>query len=441
MADFTDENQERAVVAGVMYGQDAADSILAEDCFTNSLCRSAYHHSYGLKQAGGVVNPGNVQASMRQSGIEVDGNEWALLLKGALRDASLMVKGATKLRNLAAERHARRIMGEFMDGAGEVQDRIRDVQTKLASVEAGRITPVVDLATVVHDFEVEYEKQMIGGKDAEPILTGYKALDDATGGFMPGIMHLYAGRPGQGKSSLLTGFLRHLGAAGVPTGVFWLEDPATMLALRMIAAEGHIPSPLLRHGSSMRDSLAKDRFLQAEQVAAGTISKWPIYVESTRGLRPIEICQKMRRMHREKGIKVFFVDHIGKVKIGGNERTDMEIGDFAADFLDQAATLGACPVAFHQLSRKADDPNNAGQDSLSWLFNSDLLGQHARVVGFLSHTKDRFKIKLVKATYGDGDSKVVELGWNGQEMSVYNLGVQTKEPSNEQEEIPYREEP
>lgn len=289
---------------------------------------------------------------------------------------------------------------------------------RITAVETGKVDDkIVSLGDLFIPFTDRLDAQAAGTPGAGLISTGFRALDDKIGGFEPGVFQLYAARPGVGKSALATAMARNLGRAGIPVAIFWLEDTRMQFALRVYSAEGKIPSILLRDGRRLKQPDTTHDWWQQLYAAGDRTAKWPVYIEDTKGLSMTQVAAKMRRLHREKGVRVFIVDHLGKIPLH-EDRVDMALGNAAQVFMDQAGTLDACPVAFHQLSRKAEDKD--ATPDLGWLFNSDVLGQHARVVGYMDRPTDMpkvFRIYFAKCTYGPGQTEVC-LGWDSETMNV-----------------------
>jgi replicative DNA helicase len=148
------------------------------------------------------------------------------------------------------------------------------------------------------------------------------------------------------------------------------------------------------------------------------VQGWPLYVEPAAGMNPVQIAARMRRLYREVGVRRFFVDHLGEMVLDeSDERLDRKIGAAFKVFRDTLVELRAGGVMYHQLGRVAE---KGGSPSLSWLLNSDEVGQVARVAIFLDRKEGERKVSLhfAKATYGPPGVSV-ELGWDPSTMSVF----------------------
>lgn len=317
------------------------------------------------------------------------------------------------VRNAWAFRKAKLFANGFVTGTAalDAQTAIATLQRDLTTIETGKGSRIISAGETMVEMYQRLEEESEAKPGTEIVSTGFAAVDEIVGGFEPGILHMYAARPGVGKSGLALAFAHALGAAGIPTAVFWWEDTARKFALRLAASVGEIPSLQLRHGKNMR-APNWERLCWA----CDTVSKWPIFVEPAKGLTAIQVAHRMRRLKREKGVRVFIADHLGELRLQETDRRDMALGDAAGIYRDEAEELGACPVLFHQLGQKAE--TEKGAPRLGWLFNSDVLGQKARVVGFISRDGCTIEIDFVKATYGPPHSKAV-LGWNADTMTIF----------------------
>jgi replicative DNA helicase len=312
-------------------------------------------------------------------------------------------------------REARRSVADLLnDETTETAEQlVAKAATALSAIETGHLNGTQRINTMLQALSDELEAEAVAKPGTGVVSTGFASLDAVVGGFEPGTVHLYAARPSVGKSSLAVALARALAAAEVPVGVFWLEDTGRKFATRVAAAEAQIPGLVLRHGKRMQ-SEHWERLAQARERTA----TWPLYVEDTKGLTGPRLVARMRKMAREHGVRVFIADHLGEVRLDldeGDGRRDEALGDVARGFRDTLDTLGAGGCLFHQLGRRAED---GGTPKLGWLFNSDVIGQVARVVGFLSTHHKTLEVYFAKCNYGPSGVKV-ELGWDAETMTVF----------------------
>jgi replicative DNA helicase len=320
------------------------------------------------------------------------------------------------LREAHALREARKVAADFLndDGASSLDELLQKTAAKIGSIDSGKAHKVYSLQDAMIEMADELEAESRRKPGTELCSTGFPLIDRVTGGFEMGLPHLYAALPGVGKSALAIAMLSALGQRGEPTGVFWMEDVRRKLALRVAARHGATSALRMRHGSLM---LAKDweRLLVTQE----EIKNWPIYIDDSNGVSARQLAAGMRRMHRVYGCKTFLLDHLGELVVDlaeFNGRKDEALGEGLRIVRDTMADLGARGAVFHQLNQKAEGNS---PPSLSWLFNSNVLGQVARVVGFLSSDPPcAVKVHFTKVTYGPKGVEVI-LGWDPETMSIF----------------------
>ena len=88
--------------------------------------------------------------------------------------------------------------------------------------------------------------------------SGFKDLDDRTGGFQPGNLIVIAARPSMGKSALVANVAENASLhPGHPVVLFSLEMSESELAQRFVASQARIPGEELRRGRVRRASWPK----------------------------------------------------------------------------------------------------------------------------------------------------------------------------------------
>ena len=85
--------------------------------------------------------------------------------------------------------------------------------------------------------------------------SGFKKLDEITGGFQPGNLIVLAARPAMGKSSLVCNIAENVAwKAKMPVAFFSLEMSETELAHRFIASRARIRLRPAAQGQRVRRS-------------------------------------------------------------------------------------------------------------------------------------------------------------------------------------------
>jgi replicative DNA helicase len=148
-----------------------------------------------------------------------------------------------------------------------------------------------------------------------------------------------------------------------------------------------------------------------------------LFIDDTHGMTIAEISARMRRLSREKGVRVFVADHLGEMRVERDDRWgdrhDLALGKAARAFRDTAKELGAAPVLVSQMNRQIERRND-GQPRMADLDGSGQVEQAARVIAFLSQPEDAsgkfFQVDLVKNT--NGRTGPIRLRWVPERMAV-----------------------
>ena len=102
---------------------------------------------------------------------------------------------------------------------------------------------------ILHDELKKMEKLSREGTALTGTPSGFRDLDEITGGFQPGNLIIIAASPSMGKSALVTNIAENASIDhGKPVALFSLEMSETELAQRFVASQGRIKGDLLRKG-------------------------------------------------------------------------------------------------------------------------------------------------------------------------------------------------
>lgn len=387
--------------------------------FADAQCRMTAEAAIELYVARKAVDPVTVAGRLKEKNLlgSAVPEDFTHVLAETTGETTSAATYLERLQGLAASRalhaEARRMLA---DEAGTPQDRVRRATENLLAIETGDGEKPQKLSELL--FRREAEMRAGGGTQGWIESTGFPKLDRAMGGFRPGVLSVWAARPGVGKSGLAVAFADNLGRRGIGVGVFWLEDNAGDFANRIIQRRAGIPSDVMRdqrlakpHHADTVGRLARD-------------SDDPVYVVDRHGLTVDDIACHMRRMHHDYGCSVFITDHLGEVRDAEKfgDRFDLAIGRRVRVFRDTAKALNSAPVLFVQMNRKVED-RAEGRPRLSDLEGSGQIEQAARFVAFMSRPRkgqvddDTLVVDVAKNTLGTvGDA---ELTYKPDLMAVY----------------------
>jgi replicative DNA helicase len=297
---------------------------------------------------------------------------------GAVLDYARIVRDDALMRGILDT--TRQIQAEVLAHRGEPRDLIERAEAALFRIgHEGGMAEMRSIEAVLHEEIDKLEE--LSRKDAGLTGTpsGFKDIDDLTGGFQPGNLIVVAARPSMGKSTLATNIAENAAIDhGLSVALFSLEMSETELAHRFIASQAKVSSDELRKGRVKADRWPK--VLRAvEKLAAA-----PIFIDDSSDIGVLEMRAKARRLHaRHDGLGLIVVDYLQLVRPDGRADSRVEqVGQISRGLKILARELDIPVVAVSQLSR-AVESRNPPIPMLSDLRESGQLEQDADVVMFV----------------------------------------------------------
>ena len=219
--------------------------------------------------------------------------------------------------------------------------------------------------------------------------TGFAKLDTYTSGFQDSELIIIGARPSIGKTALALSMIQNIACEKrIPCGFFSLEMPYESIGMRLLAQEARVPMNKIRSGMLKIDDVKKI------QDAAGRWFEAPLYTVDTPNMKLLDLRAVARRMVKNQGVKIIFIDYIGLISTDDPTAPVFEQVSLISKSLKALARELSIPiVALCQVARDAE-----GQEpNLAQLRGSGSIEQDADVVMFLH--RDRIK---------DGDSIAAE---------------------------------
>ncbi len=210
--------------------------------------------------------------------------------------------------------------------------------------------------------------------------SGFKDLDEVTGGFQPGNLIIIAARPAMGKSALVANIAENAAVShGKAVALFSLEMSEAELAQRFIASQARIRGDELRKGRVAENRWPK--ILAASQRLAGA----PLWIDDSSDVGLLEIRAKARRLHTkcEGGLSLIIIDYLQLMRT--DSRYDSRVtavGELSRGLKILARELNVPVIALSQLSR-AVESRTPKIPQLSDLRESGSVEQDADLVIFI----------------------------------------------------------
>jgi replicative DNA helicase len=296
---------------------------------------------------------------------------------GNVRQYARIVKDHALLRRVLDT--TRRIQDDVFTFPGEPRELLEQAEGALFRIaQDDRTGDVRSIEAVLHDELEKLEKVSREGISLTGTPSGFKDLDDLTGGFQPGNLVVLAARPAMGKSCLVTNIAENAAVEfDRPVLLFSLEMSETELAQRFIASQAKLNGDDLRKGRVKADRWPKV-VKATEKLAAA-----PLFVDDSSDLGILDLRAKARRMHSRHGLGLVIVDYLQLMRPEDTSQSRVEqIGHMSRGLKLLARELDIPVLAVSQLSR-AVEARPDKRPLLSDLRESGQIEQDADLVAFI----------------------------------------------------------
>ena len=227
--------------------------------------------------------------------------------------------------------------------------------------------------------------------------TGFRDLDEKTGGLQAGELVVIAARPSMGK---------------------------TALALRLLSSEARVDLSSFRRGFG--SSTDHQKLVQK----AGVLADAEIWIDDSGTITILEIKAKCRRLAAERGLDVVMVDYLQLAHADQPQsRKDLEIAQISHGLKALSKELDIPVVALSQLNRGPEqrDPDKR-RPNMGDLRESGAIEQDADVIAFIYRDEvynpteeNRGLAELIIAKQRNGPTGTVRLSFEGRYANFRNL--------------------
>ncbi len=190
--------------------------------------------------------------------------------------------------------------------AGEEPEEVRKVVEKdlLEGNASNDLHKILDSAALI---DLCKEAIFTPASERGHIFTQFKAVDTATGGMDGGDLVILSAPTGGGKSALALNMAIEIAAQGSPSLYVDSEMSERQQAERIAAYISHT-----KHGDIRGGNLSDDTKEKVFQEVKATLSCLPVFHERIPDLNTNNILLELRRAVSRHGIKIVFVDYIGR---------------------------------------------------------------------------------------------------------------------------------
>lgn len=326
--------------------------------------------------------------------------------------ADIVYDRATRRRLTGA---ARKIAHDASSGQFDARELIENAERRIYGVAADRSASSMQtmaqiVAATTARMATARTQRLVG------VPTGFRALDDVTGGFQGGQMITVAGRPAMGKSVLTMQFLRHIAdTTGDIVPVFSYEMPASDIALRLIAADSGVPLQLLMRGQ-IPDGMDRAVAHAAERLAASTL-----LIDDNPPRTVLGIRSALRRLSRRGKIGAVGADYmqlIGSDNTRRNGSRQEDVSEISRETKLMAGEFDVPYFAVSQLNRGLEARPNK-RPMLSDLRESGAIEQDSNLILFVHRpsvydpTMPENEAEIILAKNRNGATVTVYADWEG----------------------------
>jgi replicative DNA helicase len=367
-----------------MYGLVIEEGLRPED-FYREQHRVIYGAMVSLYDESQGIDSVTVTERLRRDGTldEVGGEPSIHALAGAVPAAGNVRHYAQIVRDNAVVRRLLTTTYEIQASVGAHEAGPRDLveRAERAILEVAHDDRQKDFRSiddVLHDELDKLHRLSIEGTSLTGVPSGYKDLDEITGGFQPGNLIVLAARPSMGKSSLVTNIAENAAVNdGRSVALFSLEMSESELAQRFVASQASIKGEDLRKGR-----VPENRWPKIIE-ATNRLAKAALYIDDSSDVGLLEIRAKARRLYSQRGLDLIIVDYLQLMRADGRIESRVEqVSQMSRGLKILARELDVPVIALSQLNRSVEARTDK-RPLLSDLRESGAIEQDADLVMFI----------------------------------------------------------
>ena len=384
---------EDAVLGAMMVNSDCTDQVmdlLAPDAFYDIKNRMIFQAVYELFNERSPIDMLTVVEKLKHmQTLDAIGGpaRLAVLTQAVGAGANIeyyvrILQQKTIQRNLIEASYG--ILKNAFDPTVAVDDLIAKAQDDVHKAISGNLKNPYKHVSEIVNLSMERIQRVQNSQGITGIHSGFQKVDQFTMGWQKGNLIILGARPSVGKTAFALNLARNAAVEfNHPVAFFSLEMTSIELTDRLIATESGISSDKIKGKIKL-----EPYEWQILEKSMGRIFKAPLYIDETPGITLTEFVAKAKRLVREKGVKIIFVDylqlmHSGKPQVGGFSKVQ-EVTDISNTLKTTAKELNIPIIALAQLNRNLmSRMGSNGKPVLSDLKDSGSIEQDADIVVFL----------------------------------------------------------
>jgi len=280
---------------------------------------------------------------------------------GHAREYGRIVHDNSKLRALLTASYE--IQASVLSREAPARELVEQAERAVLEVATDdRQKKIRSIADILHEETDKLHRLSVAKTALTGTPSGFKDLDEKTGGFQPGNLVILAARPSMGKSALVANIAENAVLAGHAVALFSLEMSESELAQRFVASQARIKGEDLRRGK-----VAEQRWPKILE-ACQRLAEAPLYVDDSSDTGVLEVRAKSRRLHAQVsgGLGLIIIDYLQLMRHEGRIESRVEqVGQISRGLKGLARELGVPVIALSQLSRGVEQRGGEKKPILS----------------------------------------------------------------------------
>jgi replicative DNA helicase len=298
---------------------------------------------------------------------------------GHARDYGRIVRDHSQMRALLTASYE--IQASVLSRDAPARELVEQAERAMLEVaHDDRQKKIRSIADILHEETDKLHRLSVLKTALTGTPSGFKDLDEKTGGFQPGNLVIIAARPSMGKSALVANVAENAVLAGHAVALFSLEMSESELAQRFVASQARIKGEDLRRGK-----VAEQRWPKILE-ACQRLAEAPLYVDDSSDTGVLEVRAKARRLHHQikGGLGLVIVDYLQLMRHEGRVESRVEqVSQISRGLKGLARELEVPVIALSQLSRGVEQRGGDKRPVLSDLRDSGAIEQDADLVMFI----------------------------------------------------------
>ncbi|WP_303849681.1 replicative DNA helicase [Seleniivibrio woodruffii] len=422
---------EQAVIASILLDDKALDKVVDKiqaDDFYIPAHQNLFRKILWLQEQGKPVDVVTVIGSLSDEDLQrAGGVEYISSLVDIIPTSANVGHYADIVRDRATLRQLIGVAVEITEFSYEQPENVSEVvenaEKRIFSLAEHKLkSSVQPLSKLMHETLDMLNSLFHRSDQLSGVNTGFKDLNNVTNGLQNSDLIIVAGRPGMGKTAFSLNVALNAAYMDNRSVVFFsLEMSSHQLAQRLLAAQAGVESNKLRGGKFTMEEWQK------LASAAGVLGDMKLFIDDTPAITPLELRAKCRRIKREHGLDLIFVDYLQLMGATKGDNREQQISEISRSLKALAKELNIPVIALSQLNRGVEQRADK-RPMISDLRESGAIEQDADMIIFLyrdevyNKQSDRMGIaEVIIAKHRNGPVTEVELSFIKEYMLFKDL--------------------